>query len=135
MDGTYLVFKDPDNVKVTYELLVEDHAPRPEYPFDIQHVPEIKQADFKVTMITSSKNLVEDNGPSPMPEDIFGGPLMPERFSEDSSMPAEIYSNTVMPADMFSDSHRAEELLGASVPGTRKASPFFVFFFFFNQNL
>jgi hypothetical protein len=124
MDGTYLVFKDPDNVEVTYELLVEDHAPRPEYPFDIQHVPEIKQADFKVTMITSSKDLVEDNGPSPMPGDISSGPPMPERFSEDSPMPAEIYSETVMPADMSSDSYRAEELLGAEVPGTRKASPF-----------
>jgi hypothetical protein len=35
IDGTYLVFKDSKNIEVTYELLVEDYAPRPDYPFDI----------------------------------------------------------------------------------------------------
>jgi hypothetical protein len=32
-DGTYLVFKDADNIEVTYELLVEDYIQRPDYPY------------------------------------------------------------------------------------------------------
>jgi hypothetical protein len=39
MDKTYLVFKDADNIEVTYELLVEDHTPRPDYPFDRHKAP------------------------------------------------------------------------------------------------
>ena len=53
-DGTYLIFKDPQDVDVTYELLVEDHAPKPDYPFDVLRPPQINQVEFSVGMATAS---------------------------------------------------------------------------------
>ena len=65
--GTYLVFKDPQNIEITYELLVEDHAPWPDYRFDAYKPPKIEE--FNVGMATMS--LAEMIGPEdvgPIPE-------------------------------------------------------------------
>ena len=61
------MFKDPQNIEITYELLVEDHAPRPDYPFDAYKPPKIEE--FNVGMATMS--LAEMIGPEdvgPIPE-------------------------------------------------------------------
>lgn len=52
-DGTYLIFKDGQNPDVTYELLVQDHPPRPQYPFDIHNAPDMNAMAFNVGMLTS----------------------------------------------------------------------------------
>ena len=57
-DGTYLIFKDPQNIEITYELLVEDHATKPEYPFDIHKPPTLNHLQYTVAMLRT----VPENG-------------------------------------------------------------------------
>ena len=68
-DGTYLIFKDPQDISITYELLVEDHALKPNYPFDIHKAPEVNQVDYSVGMITAELNKPPNDNDSSVQEE------------------------------------------------------------------
>ncbi|RDB20397.1 hypothetical protein Hypma_012503 [Hypsizygus marmoreus] len=68
IDGTYLVFKDAQDTDATFELLVEDHAPIPDYPFDIHNPPQLGQ--YTVGMTTHLS--LEDSTQVHELDSIFG---------------------------------------------------------------
>jgi hypothetical protein len=112
IDGTYLVFKDPKNIEVTYELLVEDHAPRPHYPFDIRQAPEVMKADFLGMMIMSSRG-VENLPGEELTESSEGGNHDSPDSTHDS--PRNISSTSVMSGKIPSTSVMSEKIPGTSV--------------------